>query len=97
MQRTARIQGAHEESPMRTAIFCLVTALLFTPGCAWVGRTAGKAQAKIERKADTVEGGYKEGYRQEKSKSAAPAPAKPVTKTPPPAPPAEKTPEPSEI
>jgi hypothetical protein len=37
-------------------------------GCSWVGRTAGKAQAKIERKATTVEESYHQGYREEKKK-----------------------------
>ena len=39
-------------------------------GCSWVGRTAGKAQAKIERKVNDVESGYNEGYDGEKSKTS---------------------------
>jgi hypothetical protein len=38
-------------------------------GCAWVGRTAGKTQAKIERKAHDLEDGYEKGYANEKSKT----------------------------
>jgi hypothetical protein len=48
----------------------LIFAFVFMGGCGWVGRTAGKAQAKIERKADSVEEGYREGYEQERSKTA---------------------------
>jgi hypothetical protein len=36
-----------------------------------VGQTAGKAQAKLERKADEVEKGYSEGYHREKEKEQA--------------------------
>lgn len=49
-------------------IICLAVGLL--GGCSWVGRTTGKVQAKIERKSDALEGGYQEGYEQEKNKSA---------------------------
>jgi outer membrane lipoprotein-sorting protein len=37
-------------------------------GCAWVGRTVGKAQAKMERKAETLESEYHQGYKDEKAK-----------------------------
>lgn len=50
---------------MRILTACFIGIFLFT-GCSWVGRTAGKASAKIERKADAVEQGYKEGYNEEK-------------------------------
>ncbi|MDR2124250.1 MAG: hypothetical protein LBP38_04610 [Desulfovibrio sp.] len=39
-------------------------------GCSWMGKTAGKAQAKIERKANEVEQGYHRGYTEEKKKEA---------------------------
>jgi len=52
---------------MRIVILCLIGLILST-GCSWVGKTAGKAQAKIERKADALERGYEEGYTEEKVK-----------------------------
>ncbi len=42
-------------------------------GCSWMGRTAGKAQAKVERKTDAVEQGYHQGYSEEKAKSSSQA------------------------
>ena len=45
-------------------------ALGAVSGCSWMGRTAGKAQAKVERKADAVEQGYHQGYNEEKAKSS---------------------------
>lgn len=41
-------------------------ASLGISGCSWVGRTAGKAQAKLERKANDLEEGYHQGYGDEK-------------------------------
>ena len=53
-------------------ILCLLSVLtvsaVFCSGCSWAGRTAGKAQAKIERKADDVQDGYHRGYKEEKAK-----------------------------
>jgi len=43
--------------------------LIFSSGCAKVGSTAGKAQAKIERKVRAVEDGYQRGYAEEKAKT----------------------------
>ena len=62
---------------MRASIFLLLTLFSLTAvsGCSWVGRTAGKAQAKIEESADDTKSGYKQGYQQEKAKSQ----PKPVT------------------
>jgi hypothetical protein len=45
-------------------MFCALMA-----GCSWMGQTAGKAQAKIERKAQDLEQGYHKGYEGEKAKS----------------------------
>lgn len=61
---------------MRTISLSLIISLLgvlavsvvFSSGCSWAGRTAGKAQAKIERKADDVQEGYHRGYKEEKAK-----------------------------
>ena len=53
------------------------SAALLLSGCAWAGRTAGKVQAKLERKAGSLERGYDQGYQREKGKAAAPAPAAP--------------------
>jgi hypothetical protein len=46
-----------------------VYCLALPAGCSWVGQTAGKAQAKIERKADDLEQGYQKGYEEEKAKT----------------------------
>jgi hypothetical protein len=56
---------------MRTALLCMlsVSCLVLSGGCSWVGHTAGKAQAKIERKADSLEQGYQKGYEEEKAKT----------------------------
>ena len=53
-------------------LLCLIPLGLsfVVSGCSWVGRTAGKAQAKIERKATTVEQSYHQGYEEEKEKEA---------------------------
>ena len=53
---------------MRILAVVLVAALFFSFGCSWVGRTAGKASAKIERKVDDVQQGYKDGYKEEQAK-----------------------------
>jgi hypothetical protein len=62
---------AKECSFMRIALFCVLSAycLVLSGGCSWVGHTAGKAQAKIERKADSLEQGYHKGYEEEKAKT----------------------------
>jgi hypothetical protein len=52
---------------MRIIAVCLIGLFLST-GCSWLGKTAGKAQAKIERKTDSVERGYEDGYKEEKAK-----------------------------
>jgi hypothetical protein len=38
-------------------------------GCSWVGESAGKIQAKMERKGNALEQGYEEGYEKEKTKN----------------------------
>ena len=53
--------------PLLIAVLALGASM---SGCSWMGRTAGKAQAKIERKADDLESGYHQGYNAEKSKSS---------------------------
>ena len=52
---------------MRFIAVCLMGLFLST-GCSWLGKTAGKTQAKIERKVDAVERGYGDGYKEEKAK-----------------------------
>lgn len=42
---------------------------VISSGCAKVGSTAGKAQAKIERKVHAVKDGYHRGYSEEKAKT----------------------------
>lgn len=52
--------------------FLLASCIIFilvAGGCSWVGQTAGKTQAKIERKTNDLEQGYHKGYREEKSKT----------------------------
>ena len=56
-------------------VLCRVTTLA---GCGWMGRTAGKAQAKIEDSAQDTKSGYRQGYAEEKAKSQ-PAPKKTAT------------------
>jgi hypothetical protein len=65
---------------MRILAVCLIGIFLST-GCGWASRTAGKAQAKLERKADSVERtpdkierSYDEGYNREKAKEKAKQP-----------------------
>ncbi len=54
---------------MKTVALCAIAIFLSTTcACSWVGRTAGKAQAKMERKIESVEHGYKEGYASETKK-----------------------------
>ncbi len=51
----------------------LLLAIAFSlpvSGCSWVGRTAGKVQAKLERKVGDVESGYHQGYEEEKGGSS---------------------------
>ena len=51
-------------------VLLAVFAIAAASGCSWMGRTAGKAQAKVERKVDAVEQGYDKGYKEEKAKTA---------------------------
>ncbi len=51
-------------------LLLVFAAPVISGSCSWVGRTAGKVQAKMERKADDVESGYQQGYEQEKAKNA---------------------------
>lgn len=58
-------------------VFCLLC--VGVGGCSWMGKTAGKAQAKLERKTQAVEDGYHEGYESEKAKTAPPQKSDPET------------------
>lgn len=53
---------------MKILAAALIATFFFSLGCSWVGRTAGKASAKIERKVDDVQQGYKDGYKEEHTK-----------------------------
>lgn len=53
---------------MKIFATALIATLFFSFGCSWVGRTAGKASAKIERKADAVQQGYDDGRKEEQTK-----------------------------
>lgn len=48
----------------------LVCLAMSMSACSWMGRTAGKAQAKMERGASNMEQGYNQGYEDEKAKGA---------------------------
>lgn len=48
-------------------LLCLAMSM---SACSWMGRTAGKAQAKIERGANSMEQGYNQGYKDEKAKES---------------------------
>ncbi|WCB47062.1 hypothetical protein [Nitratidesulfovibrio vulgaris] len=52
----------------RALAILLILSFGAASGCSWVGRTAGKVQAKIERKTDAVEKGYNDGYSGERQK-----------------------------
>ena len=51
-------------------LLALAAVLAGTAGCGWMGRTAGKAQAKVERGVDAMNQGYKDGYEKEHAKDA---------------------------
>lgn len=53
---------------VRMMVLLVLLGLTFSAGCAKVGSTAGKAQAKIEKGAENMEEGYHEGYAKEKAK-----------------------------
>lgn len=50
-------------------VLMVIFVLMFSSGCGWLGRTVGKAQAKIERKTGDLVDGYNEGYSNEKQKT----------------------------
>lgn len=45
-----------------------ISLLTAAGGCSWMGRTAGKAQAKMEKGVKSMEEGYQEGYESERAK-----------------------------
>ena len=65
---TTHVRGDNMVCFMR--IFLMTSIVAGLASCAWVGETAGKAQAKIERKTQAVESGYQRGYEEEKAKTA---------------------------
>ncbi|MDO4766547.1 MAG: hypothetical protein Q4B25_00125 [Pseudomonadota bacterium] len=54
---------------IRIVMLPVFITVIFSSGCAKVGSTAGKAQAKIERKVHAVKDGYHRGYSEEKAKT----------------------------
>ncbi|MDR1686253.1 MAG: hypothetical protein LBR82_07430 [Desulfovibrio sp.] len=57
----------------KLGVLCMVLLLgISAGGCSWMGRTAGKAQAKVERKAHDLERGYHQGYEEEQVKKRSP-------------------------
>ncbi|MDR2744874.1 MAG: hypothetical protein LBB66_06755 [Desulfovibrio sp.] len=57
------------------AIFLIAVLGFSLPSCSWLGRTVGKAKAKMERKADDVGRSYHQGYADEKGKTEKAVPA----------------------
>ena len=54
-----------------TAMLLLLAALVAGGGgCAWMGKAAGKAQAKVENKVDAMDRSYHESYEQERAKGS---------------------------
>ena len=68
---------------MRASLSLLLILFSLTSfaGCSWMGRTAGKAQAKIEDSAQDTKQGYRLGYAEEKTKTQ-PAPKTEPTEKP---------------
>jgi Sec-independent protein translocase protein TatA len=56
---------------MKKILATLLIALLgfSLSSCAWVGRTAGKAKAKVERNVGDMDRAYEQGYTDEKRKT----------------------------
>lgn len=48
-------------------IFVLMFSIFSLSGCGWVGNTAGKTEAKIEKGYEQMQDGYREGYASEKN------------------------------
>ncbi|SHN61770.1 hypothetical protein [Desulfovibrio litoralis] len=53
---------------MRYLLLVVFSIMCLTSACSWVGKNTGKAVAKVERKVDSLEQGYKDGYQQEQKK-----------------------------
>ena len=53
---------------VRMIVLLVFLGLTFFAGCAKVGSTAGKAQAKMEKGAENMKEGYHERYTKEKAK-----------------------------
>ncbi|MDR2573122.1 MAG: hypothetical protein LBC94_02040 [Desulfovibrio sp.] len=62
---------------MKKSLMAVLIVLLgfSLSACAWMGRTAGKAKAKIERKTDEIDHAYHQGYANEKSRAEKSNPA----------------------
>jgi outer membrane lipoprotein-sorting protein len=52
------------------ALLLLAMVPAFVSGCAWMGKAAGKAQAKVENKIDAMDKSYHDSYGQERAKGA---------------------------
>lgn len=50
-------------------LLVLAAVLVGMSGCGWMGRTAGKAQAKVEKGVEALGKGYKDGYEDERGAS----------------------------
>ena len=53
---------------VRMIVLLVFLGLTFSAGCAKVGSTAGKAQAKVEKGAENMKKSYHERYAKEKAK-----------------------------
>ncbi|MDR1360057.1 MAG: hypothetical protein LBJ82_03655 [Deltaproteobacteria bacterium] len=55
----------------KVAAWPLLAALvLCASGCAWMGKAAGKAQAKVENKIEAMDRNYNESYDKERARGS---------------------------
>ncbi len=52
------------------ALLFLTAVLAGVSGCAWMGKTAGKAQAKMENSIEAMDRSYRESYEQERARGS---------------------------
>ena len=52
------------------ALLLLAALPVCVSGCAWMGKAAGKAQAKVENKIDAMDKSYHNSYEQERAKGS---------------------------
>ena len=52
------------------ALLLLAAVPVCASGCAWMGKAAGKAQAKVENKIDAMDKSYHDSYERERAKGS---------------------------